>query len=372
MKLTADTWRRPLASLVVPALLSVMACLVFSAVPGAAVGAGRSEQAAAAARGLARVDSLLQAGNQPGALAAAQVLWRDFGTDPVYGWQIEGRLGLVMLVGGEPGGALPHLENTVRRQPLEAAHHRNLAAALMQLGRRGRALSEYQSAVELAPGDAELRREYGQLLLAFRDLARASVELHTARELCGGCPETDQPLASLYLLQNDFGRAVPLLKRIYVRAPSAESRHTLVAALSQAGNDSLLVDFVAELPANARSADEWRLLIEGEGRLGQCAQSRAAVAALSAAADSVPAAVAVDARFWGQVALNLLASGDLQLGLTAAERAVELAPDNVVYLNNKVVLLTRLGRDAEARKAWAQVLALDPSRAAENPEGENR
>ncbi len=51
----------------------------------------------------------------------------------------------------------------------------------------------------------------------------------------------------------------------------------------------------------------------------------------------------------------------LALALVAADRAVTLAPDNVVYRNNRVVLLIQLGRQDEAAQEWEKVLALDPS-----------
>jgi Flp pilus assembly protein TadD len=322
----------------------------------------RTADREAARSGLATVDSLLQVDQAGQALALAESLWLRLGEVPVWGWQIEGRLGLVLLLDGRPDAALPHLENVVRQHPREAAHHRNLGAALLELDRRGRALSEYQVAVELDPMDPDLRREYGQLLLAFRDTRRAAVELQLARELCGGCPALDQPLASLYLLQGEFARAVPLLQRLYRHGPTPELRRSLVGAMAQAGHDSALVVLVAGWPPVDRSADEWHLLIEAEGRLGIWPESRCAVEALgTGAADLLPATVANDARFWGQVALNLLTGGEPAASLLAIEQAVTLAPENVVHLNNKVVILIRLGRDAEARSVWAKVQALDPS-----------
>jgi len=317
----------------------------------------------AAVRGLAEVDSLLAVPDRIQAVAAARDLWHRMGEHPVYGWQIEGRLGLALLVAAEPEAALPHLENVVRRQPREAIHHRNLGAALLQLKRRGRALSEYQMAVELAPGSADLRREFGQVLLSFGNTKGAARELAVAHDLCGGCPELDQPLAALYLMQKDFARAVPLLQRLYDRDPSPEGHRNLMAAMARAGEDSAVVAFVTAVPVEQRSNDEWRLLVEAEGRLGGRTCSLAAVALLSAAGPAVAVLAQVGAApFWGQVSLNLLAAAEYENGLTAVDQAIALAPENVVYRNNRVVLLTRLGRDTEARAEWERVLALDPTR----------
>ena len=325
----------------------------------------RSDANDAAQRGLATVDSLLQVPAPQEAVQTARRLWKTLGDNPIYGAQLEGRLGLALMLADQPEQALPHLENVVRHHPREADHHRNLGAVLLRLNRRGRALSAYASAVELDPDNAELRREHGQMLLSFRDTRGAARELHLASELCGGCPEVDQPLASLYLMQQKFALAVPHLRRLYERAPDTDSRRILVAAMSRAGNDSLLVEFLAAGPPADRSTAEWRLLIEAEGRLSGQKFSLQAVADLRA--DAAPLAVVDEAEFWGQVALNLLAGEKFADGLRAADQAVALAPENVVYRNNRVVLLTRLGRDDEAREEWEKVLALDPSLAKQSP-----
>jgi len=47
--------------------------------------------------------------------------------------------------------------------------------------------------------------------------------------------------------------------------------------------------------------------------------------------------------------------------LEAADRAISLADRNVVYRNNRVVLLLKLGRKQEAAREWDEVLRLDPS-----------
>lgn len=345
----ADALRR-VRVLVLSAMLAALAVQAFAA--------SRQDTDRMASRGLVAIDSLLAVPAAAAAVTSAEDLWRRLGDNPIYGWQIEGRLGLALLMAGRPAEALPHLENVVRLQPREAAYHRNLGAALLQLKRRGRALSEYRVAVELEPRSVDLHREFGQLLLSFGDTRQAARELHTARELCGGCPELDQPLASLYLLQRDFSRAVPVLRRLFARDPQPSGRKTLVGAMAKAGEDSALVGFVAGLAARERTLEEWRLLVEAEGRLGQAAQSRLAVDDLQAGAgDRLPRAARAAAPFWGQIALNLLAVGDCGQALIAAEQAIALDPENVVYHNNKVVLLTRLGRDAEARREWERLQA---------------
>lgn len=321
----------------------------------------------AARRGLATIDSLLAVPAASAAVDRARDLWLTVGDDPVYGWQVESRLGLALLLADEPKAALPHLESVARQQPGEALHHRNLGAALIQLRRRGRALAEYRTAVELAPDNPDLRRELGQLLLAFGDTKQAARELAVARRLCGGCPELDQPLASLYLREKDYTRAVAPLARLFERDPRPAIRQTLVAALANAGQDSSLMAVVGTVPPGDRSEQEWRLLVEAEGRFGGQAHSLLAATALTAGdTTQVPEAVLHSAPFWGQVALNLLVAGQYLPGLAAVDQAVALEPREIVYRNNRVVLLQRLGREAAARQEWQRVQDLESGQKQEN------
>jgi len=75
-----------------------------------------------------------------------------------------------------------------------------------------------------------------------------------------------------------------------------------------------------------------------------------------------------DHGFWGRVSLNLLESGYYPEGLEAAELAINLDPENVVYRNNRVVLLLKLDREDEAAEEWDEVLRLDPSLEAKETE----
>ncbi len=148
----------------------------------------------------------------------------------------------------------------------------------------------------------------------------------------------------------------------------ASTRRMLVAALSKAGSDSLLSDFLSTIDRKRRTTDEWRLLVEVEGRRGEILLATRAVRWLTdTGASEMPTAIAGDDRFWGKVAANLLAAAEFSQALSAVDRAIAMAPENVVYLNNRVVLLTKLGRESEAAMVWERVLALDPSLARQSP-----
>lgn len=340
------------------AALVVAACAALLAAAGADAAPQRPDLRQVPAR-LAAVDSLVAAGEAAQALVEVERLAARWGDDPLFGWQLADRRGLALLASGRYAEALPLLEATVGRQPFAAGAHRNLALALAGLGRRGRALAEYAQAVELDPADPVHRLEHAQYLAEFGQLEAAAGAFAAAARLCGGCPEAERGLGAALLGLGRPGEAVAPLQRAQAAAPDTSGRRLLVAALHGARRDSALL---ALLDGEDRSRWDRRdhlALVEAEGRAGGPAvRSQAYARTLQQGAE--PSPVAADALFWARVALNLLQSGAWQEGLAAADRAVALEPDNAVYRNNRVVLLLKLGRTAEAQAEWEHALRLDP------------
>lgn len=342
-------------------------CLTWtlgSVLPMTAAASHRSETADRARAGLARVDSLLEAGQAAVAVREARRLSNQFATDPLYGWQVEGRLGIALLRDGNPAEALPYLEAMVRRNPNDHVAHRNFAAALLATGRKGRALTEFSLAVEMAPGDFEARMEYGQILAEFGDVKASLTQLEVSRSLCPDCPEADRALAGVLLDAGLLDAAVQPLRRIMDKDPTAWARRGLVQALAGAGRDRELLEFLDSRALNCLSAEEMNLAVTAEGRLGQADRSLACLRALddpSALPGGLDDGLLTDHGFWGRVSLNLLEAGHFQDGLKAADRAISLTGENVIYRNNRVVLLLKLDRPEEAAEEWEEVLRLDPS-----------
>lgn len=326
-------------------------------VTGSAARRPGDEESLQVVAALARIDSLLAAEEPSLALERALALATRYPDHPRYGGGIEARTGVGFLRTARPAEALPHLERAVQGEPNNPAYHRNLGSALLALGRKGRALSEYAQAVELAPREFTYRLEYGQLLLDFGDRRRARTHLLTARQLCGDCPEIQIPLVRYYLAAGLFEPAVDILQPLVAQGQGGAVRRSLIQALQGAGRDSLLVEVLSGTPREEMPADEARLLVETEGRLGQTHWSMIWAQTENAA----PPSVAGDGLFWGHVSQNLLRAGDNPAALRALNRALTLDPDNIVYLNNRVVLLTRLGRHDEAAREWEKVLEKDPS-----------
>ncbi|HPF69765.1 MAG TPA: tetratricopeptide repeat protein [Candidatus Krumholzibacteria bacterium] len=334
--------------------------LVFLLLIAAAAGAtppNATERAAVSAR-LAAVDGLLRSGRFDEALAELAALDRDWSADPAFGWQVADRRGLALLGAERPLEALPLLEATVGRRPLEAGPHRNLALALARLDRKGRALAEYAQAAELAPTDPVLRLEHAQYLVQFHQWERAAAEFAVAAALCGGCVDAERGLGYAWLQAGQPARSIPALERVMDLGGEPDDRRRLLQALREAGRDSALLARLDGEDRQAWDRADHLAWVEAEGRLGGPAPRSLRYA------DALPAAepaVAGDALFWARVALNLLNAGQPAAGLKAADRAIALEPDSAVYRNNRVVLLLKLGRDRDAEAEWQNVLRLDPS-----------
>lgn len=311
---------------------------------------------------LARLDSLLAAGQPQQAAPLALRAVERWGDDPLFGWQLTGRAGAALRAAGRATEALPLLERAAASHPGDSSLHHELGLTLGELGRRGRALAEFEQASTLDPAAVAPHFEAGRLRAALGDWRRARDEVERGRVLCGGCPEADRLLASLLLRAGQPAEALPPLRRLWETAPDSLVRRNLVGALAAAARDSDLLALVAATPPGARDRDDWRMAIQAEARRGEAGWALAALA-VSDTVDSrrFPGDEAV---FWAQAALNLLAVRDAAGALRAVDRALARAPGNAVYHHNRAAALAALGRDAEARRELATAAALGDSSAA--------
>lgn len=310
----------------------------------------------APASSLATVDSLLAAGALPEAAKTALAALREWGNDPLYGWQLAGRAGTALVAAGRPLEAVAHLEAAIGAQPGDGALRHQLGLALAAAGRRGRALAEFEQAMALDPAAVAPRLEAARMRSALGDVDGAAHVLAAASDACGGCPAPDRLLATVMLAAGRPGQAVAPLQRLLAAGPDEEVRRTLLAALSQAREDSALLQLVAGREPSAWTADEWRQAVQAEARLGRAEHAGQALAL--AAVQSPPAGLPLgEDLFWANVAASLLAAGQPLRSLEAADRALALNPGQVVYLTNKAAALVALGRHDEARQVLAEARA---------------
>ncbi len=324
-----------------------MVAIAVAVVP-VARGDAAPEAPAAPGEALARVDSLVAAGQAVAAVPMAlqaRERWKD---DPVFGWQVEARAGEACLSAGRAPEALPFLEQACRLRPNEGILHHRLGTALVRMGRTGRALAEFDEAARLSPTDPAPLLEAGRLRAELGDLGRACVAFEAARIACGGCPEADRLLGSVLLAAGKPAEAIAPLSRLWNAHPDSLVRRHLLAAFVGAQRDSAVLALVASTPARRLDRDDWRMVVQAEGRLGGADWAAAAVAAPGAEASRFPVD---DAVFWAQAARNLERNGRLDAALAAVDRAVALQPGRAVFLHNRAAILATLGRTDEARRA---------------------
>ena len=310
-----------------------------------------------AAAALAHMDSLLASGAPEQALPPALRALDRWGDDPLYGWQVKGRVGTALRAANRPAEALPHLEQALGQAPGDAGLHHQLGLALSDLGRNGRALAEFEQAAALDPRDPAPHLEAGRLRGVLGDWRRAGAELEIARGLCDGCPEADRLLGTVMMAAGRPADAVAPLTRLWAAFPDSQVRHHLLGALAGAGQDSATLALVEGTRPGDRTRDDWRMAVRAEGRVGGARWAEAALAV----ADSVPPGrfPGNEALFWAQGALNLLAAGRPAEALLAADRALALDKGQAVFHHNRAAILVALGRQDEARRALEAASAVE-------------
>ena len=346
------------ATLVIALILVTLVSVVSAALSAPA------DPAAAGPRqllgGLARVDSLLAA-NDPAAAAASARALRPLGADnPSLGWQIEERLGLALTRLDRSEEAVACFEAALRDAPGAASLHHNLASALMKLGRRGRAFAEFEAAVGLDPRAWRAHVDYGQALASYGQAAAARRELEAGMRLCGDCAEAARALAALHLAARDYAAALPLLEKAHAATPTHALRKALALARLRTGDAWGATRLLAPAWFDSLDLEERRLLLEADRAVADPARALSLVGG-SRESDSAAGPGSGDAALWGQAAVILIEAARDAEALIAVDRALALDPRQPAYRNNRVLLLDRLGRRAEADAEWRRAVELDPS-----------
>lgn len=338
----------------VAALILVTIVSLFSAVYSRAATPHEADLFAA---GLAEVDSLLAGGDAAQAARTGGDLVTRWEASPHLVWQARERLAIALLRMNRPGEAVLQLEEAIRGAPLRAASlHLNLAAALMALEQRGRAFAEFQEAVALDPENWRARVDYGQALLMYRQWEASRRQLDEALRLCGDCAEAQRALARLLIEQGDHAAARPLLEHVHARRPDLEVRRSLaLARLRAADAEGARALLLPDWPDRLTDA-EARIVLEADRLLGEPGRAQALAMPLASAPPG-----RADPDLWALVSLVCLEAGLDAPALAAIEAAIALDPQNAAYRNNRVVLLTRAGRQTEADAEWAEVIRLDPT-----------
>ncbi len=315
-------------------------------------------------RAIAEIDSLMNRGDYTGAAESAITLLDDDRLFQHQRWRLHQRAGLALQKQGRFEDALIHLEKAVIWAQTEAVNHRNLATLMIDMNRSGRAMSEYREACDLDPGNWHYLLEYAHVLIDFGQLALADRIIEDAAVICPDCPEVHHAGSRLALESEDYGGALPHLEILYASRPDDDEVRSLLALARLRNNQADGAVALLALAWDTGLSDrDIRILLEADRTIGDPA--RAIQLALSLGDGQQTSCAPL---IWAQAALVCIDTGRDAEGLILVDRALALDPANTSYLNNRVLLLRRLGRNDEADRDWARLIALDPSRDQEPPE----
>jgi tetratricopeptide (TPR) repeat protein len=335
----------------------LMPCLVVALAAAALAGPRDDDPLRDYAHTVAAVDSLMSAGRHAEAAAVAVAALADDHLFQDQRWPLHQRAGLALQALGRHEEALDHLEKAVVWAQTVAVNHRNLATLLVALDRPGRALSEYREACELDPRNWEYRLEYGSVLMVYGQDALAERAFAEAAAICPDCPEVHRAWSRFHLERQDHGAARPHLERLFVLCPGDGEVRSLLA-LARLRTDAAAEALALLAPAweGGLGDRDMRIVLEADRLLGNTDR------ALSLSIGTGDG-ISRDPDLWAQAALICIDAGLDEQALALVDHALDLDPVNTGYLNNRVLLLRRLGRTREADRAWERLIALDPERA---------
>lgn len=267
------------------------------------------------------------------------------------------------------GRALTEFELAIKFGDRQALTHYNYGLALHEMGRDAEALHQWRLAYELDTDDARYAEAVG-IGLSAEDPGASLDYFETARALGADSPS----------FHNNFGLALGAVGRqveaaaeferaVSGRPSNEEYRFNLAAAHTRSGDWE-------------RAVEDWRgLIAEWGARWSYSVYLARAYQELGRSADAIEVLERITADFdAGKVdessdlvdrvpprldeAYDILsrayrAAGDASRALSSIRRAVELDPENLVYLNNYGVMLAENGMLAEARSQWRKVLEID-------------
>ncbi len=310
-------------------------------------------------RTIALADSLMSAGDPAGAAYAAVAALDDNRLFQHQRWPLHQRAGLALQRLGRLDDALVHLEQAVLWAQAEAVNHRNLATLLVEMDRPGRAMSEYREACELDPRNWTYRVEYGNLLMLYGQDALAERAFADAAALCPDCPDVHRAWSRFHLEREDYGGALPHLESLFAVWPEdGEVRSLLALARLRTDRAEDALALLAPAWGAGMGDRDVRIVLEADRLLGRPLRA----VSLAVSLGGVPS-TSQDPALWAQAALICIDAGLDEEALVLIDRAVDLDPLEASYLNNRVLVLRRLGREREADRAWERLIILDPDRA---------
>lgn len=263
--------------------------------------------------------------------------------------------------------------------------HLNLAVSLEAMGATGRAMAEFEEAVRIDENSLEARLGLGRALVRFRRYEAADRELGVAAALGAEDPRVAMARAELAEATGDRASAQEQWQRLEAMDPSARTARRLAELAEEPETRRQWYSVAIERdPQDAEAAAALGALILAKGRPGEAAPLlRQAWEAGALGASALHNLVLAYQQLgdhasletvvrrsdpgagptWGVVALSRRTNGDTSGALQAAERGVELAPEDVELVNLLAVCLDDVGRTEEAIVRWEWILERSPDHA---------
>lgn len=347
-----------------------------------------------------RASDLLQAGQHHRALEVLEPLTEEASGDhQVFVMYGDAHAGL-----GDWQAAVRAYESAIRLAYSDHEAHLKLATLLMNHGRVGRALTEFELAIRYGDRQPLTHYNYGLALRAMGRHDEALDEWRLAHDMDAKNPLYAEAMgigltgvddkeavahfeealvlgANSASFNNNYGLALQRLGRYdeaeerFVAATSAdgdreEYAFNLAALFMRAGRyeeaAAAWQEMIAKWGARwsyvvylARAQYELGLYEDAILNLESIALAHANGEATEAM-DRVPPTLDEASEI---LALASRGKGDLAAALEHIRKAVELAPDNLVYRNNYGVILAESGMLAEAKAQWRKVLENDEDNA---------
>lgn len=336
---------------------------------------------------------------------ARQILEKANAQKPGDAWTL-GMLAMAQWKTGSLAEATANFEESLRRDYNDYLTHLRFANMLSEMGKTGRALTEYELATQFGENEPLAHYNYGLALYRMSRLQDALFEWQRAHDLDPSNPKYAEALGigfagsddqrafaffeealalgldtpSFYhnfalLLQRigRFGRAERHFKdAIRIEPDNASYRYDLAAMYMNQGSYEKALEIWEALVSKFPDDPAYRIYFART--LLELGRFDEAVEALSpfetgAGGEKVPVGdrnVSKGAQTpqmdeaYGILALAYRGKGDLEKANLFIEKALEIRPQNVDYLNNYGVILADRGMIERAKIQWQKVLVVDP------------
>ncbi|HSD73180.1 MAG TPA: XrtA/PEP-CTERM system TPR-repeat protein PrsT [Steroidobacteraceae bacterium] len=260
------------------------------------------------------------------------------------------------LRSGDRAGAIEHAVDLAQRNPAAPEVQALVGGLLVSAGDNRQARARFEKALELAPKSPAAHLNLGKLDLLEGHPDRAEKRFQEALRLKPREPAALVALAQAALAKGNREAAVKWLETARKDNPLAVEPRVLLAQYYLGQHDlqraeSLASEAIRLAPDNAGALNVLGVTLASAGR------TRDSVDALNRAVAANPNS----ARVHFSLATAYLAAGEVEQALSAARKALELAPGHVPSMALVAALESARGHETEARRLLDEIRKADPA-----------